>query len=68
MGTDVPEEYKHFFVDTVELAAHTTVWLTKDRREWLSGRFVSCTWDMEELLEKKEEIIQGDKLKAKLVV
>ncbi|KAK4697769.1 hypothetical protein P7C71_g367, partial [Lecanoromycetidae sp. Uapishka_2] len=69
-GTDilgpggVPEELRHVFTETVELPGNTVVWLTKERREWLGGRYVSCTWDVEELLGKREEIVKGDKLKA----
>lgn len=44
------------------------VWLTKGSREWLSGRYLSCTWDVDELEAKREEIEQGDKLKFRMVV
>jgi len=37
------------FVDEPELAADTLVWLTRERRKWLAGRYVSYNWDMEEL-------------------
>jgi hypothetical protein len=49
------------------VAGDTITWLAAERKEWLGGRYVSCPWDMEELLEKKEEIISGDKLKLRLV-
>ena len=55
-------------VDPPELAAHTLVWLVNERRDWLAGRFVDCRWDVEALLAKKQEVIDGDKLKVKLVV
>ena len=44
------------------------VFLTQERREWLAGRYVNCKWDMPEFLAKKGEIVEGDKLKLKLVV
>lgn len=44
------------------------VWLTRERRDWLSGRFVISTWDMDELLAKKDEIVREDKLKFRMVV
>ena len=53
-------------VDTPEIFAHTMVFLTSEKREWLGGRYLAATWDMEELLAKKDEIVQGDKLKVKL--
>jgi NAD(P)-dependent dehydrogenase (short-subunit alcohol dehydrogenase family) len=63
----IPEELKHVFVDTPRLAGDTVVYLTSERRQWLSGRYVNVTWDMPELEAKKEEIVSGDKLKVKLV-
>ncbi|KAF4631925.1 hypothetical protein G7Y89_g6211 [Cudoniella acicularis] len=57
-------------IDTPELCAGTVVWLTKGQRAWLNGRYVSSTWDVDELEAKKDEIVKGDKLKlprAKIV-
>lgn len=34
---------------------------------WLNGRLVSATWDPDELLGKKEEIIKGDLLKYEAI-
>lgn len=56
------------FTDTPELVAHTLVWLTKERREWLRARYVSCNWDMGELVAKQQEIVDKDLLKVRLVV
>jgi hypothetical protein len=44
------------------------VWLSKEKREWLSGRFVSCNWDVEELEAMREKIVEGDLLKYRMVV
>lgn len=68
MNASMPADYRTVLVDTLELPAHTLLWLVNERREWLAGRYVSCGWDMEEFLSKKDEIVQGDKLKHKLVV
>jgi hypothetical protein len=54
--------------ETPKLAADTVVYLTEKRIDWLAARYISATWDVEELLSKKEEIVSGDKLKVKLVV
>ncbi|KAI1400580.1 hypothetical protein F4819DRAFT_461171 [Hypoxylon fuscum] len=54
--------------DNNELASDTVAWLTSERREWLAGRYISATWDMNELLARKSEIVKGDKLKIRLVV
>ncbi|KAL2132719.1 hypothetical protein VTI74DRAFT_3457 [Chaetomium olivicolor] len=45
----------------------TVAWLAAERREWLGGRYVSCPWDMEDLLAKKDEIIEKDMLKVRMV-
>lgn len=59
----VPEELMGIFVDTPALPSDTHVWLSAKRRDWLSGRYISCNWDMSELEAMSEEIVKGDKLK-----
>jgi hypothetical protein len=56
------------FVETPELCADSLVYLTSDKRDWLSGRYINCTWDLPELMEKHDEIVSGGKLKVQLVV
>lgn len=55
-------------VDDIALCGAFCVWLTKarDSNLWLSGRFLSAKWDVEELLAMKEDIVSKDLLKAKL--
>lgn len=53
--------------DTPELCGDTVVYLTSDRREWLSGRYINVTWDMPELMAQREKIVAEDKLKIRLV-
>jgi hypothetical protein len=48
--------------DKPEVAADTMCFLTAKRRDWLAGRYISCTWDMPELLSREEEIVKEDKL------
>jgi hypothetical protein len=55
-------------IDTVDLAGGFVVWLTKGSRTWLNGRYVSVTWDVDELEAKKEEIMEADNLKFRMVV
>jgi len=54
--------------DTPELAGGFVVWLTEGKKSWLAGRYVSATWDVEKLASMEKEIVEGDKLKVKLVV
>ncbi|KAI1269225.1 NAD(P)-binding protein [Xylariaceae sp. FL1019] len=56
------------FVETPELVGDSLVYLTKERREWLGGRYVNLTWDLPELMGMKDEIVKADKLKVQLVV
>lgn len=53
--------------DQPGMAGNTIVWLAGERREWLGGRYVSCAWDMEELVGMEEEIVREDKLKLRMV-
>ena len=64
----MPAAIRENLTDTPELMASTIVFLTQKRREWLRGRYISCTWDMQELLAKKEEIVKKDMLKMRMVV
>lgn len=65
----LPEDFvKQFFTDKPELMADTLTWLARERREWLSGRFITAPWDMEELVARKEEIVSRDLLKFRLTV
>ena len=63
----VPKGLEHVVVETPELAADTVIFLTTGERRWLGGRYVNVTWDMPQLMEKEEEIVEGDKLKVRLV-
>lgn len=55
-------------VDTPELGGGFIVWLTKGMKTWLNGRYVSVNWDVGELEAMKREIVEGDKLKVRIVV
>jgi hypothetical protein len=54
--------------DTPELCGGFTVWLTKSKRTWLAGRYLSVNWDVDELEAKRDEIVEGDKLKVRMVI
>jgi NAD(P)-dependent dehydrogenase (short-subunit alcohol dehydrogenase family) len=67
LATGMPE-YMHVFLnDSAELCGDNVAWMTQNRQEWLAGRYYSVTWDVDELLAKKDEIVQGDKLKMRMV-
>jgi NAD(P)-dependent dehydrogenase (short-subunit alcohol dehydrogenase family) len=68
LSSGMPEASHHLLQDKPALAADTFVWLTAERRDWLAGRYISCTWDMKEFDDMKEKIEKGDLLKVRLDV
>ncbi|KAH0843992.1 hypothetical protein Z517_08228 [Fonsecaea pedrosoi CBS 271.37] len=54
--------------DDIGLCGGWLTWLTRERREWLSGRYLSVTWDVEELEAMKDDIVREDKLKFRMAV
>jgi NAD(P)-dependent dehydrogenase (short-subunit alcohol dehydrogenase family) len=55
-------------VDTLELPGGFVAWLTKGERTWLNGRYVSVTWDVDDLQAKRKEIVEGDLLKMRMMI
>ncbi|KAL8995579.1 MAG: hypothetical protein Q9169_004721 [Polycauliona sp. 2 TL-2023] len=68
IGLTMPKFLHAKLIDKPDLAADTIVYWTSEKREWLRGRYISCTWDVTEFLQKREEIVSGDKLKLKLAL
>lgn len=68
LASNMPDNLKFILADQPALAADTFVWLTKERRDWLAARYVSVTWDMEQLDAKKDEIEKKDLLKIRMAV
>lgn len=64
----LPAAFREFSKDKPTLCGGMLVWLVKEKREWLNGRYLDATWDVDELEAKREEIVNGDKLKMRLVV
>lgn len=61
MGHSVPY-IAPFLHDTPELSGGTAVWLAAGDKKFLTGRFITVNWDMEELESRKDEIKDGDLL------
>ena len=64
----MPGEMAKYLTDKPELAADTTLWLTKEPRPWLSGRMVHANWDMEELEKKKDTVLARDLFNFRMTV
>ncbi|KAJ5217008.1 hypothetical protein N7468_010016 [Penicillium chermesinum] len=68
-----PPEVLPFLVDSPDLVGAFTVWLSKTdapqaQRDALTGRFLSCKWDVSELEGKYNEILEKDLLKFRVAV
>lgn len=61
-------EGRAWAVDNVGLCGAFLLWLVKERREWLSGRYLSANWDVDDLESRKDAIVSGDQLKMRMVV
>jgi hypothetical protein len=53
-------------IDTVDLGGGICVWLTKERREWLNGRWIDARWDVDELQRRRNDIVEKDWLKFRM--
>ena len=56
------------WTDDVGLCGGFCVWLTKEKRDWLAGRYLVANWDVQELEDLKDDIVKGDKLKFRMVL
>jgi NAD(P)-dependent dehydrogenase (short-subunit alcohol dehydrogenase family) len=54
-------------IDTPDLCGGFVVWLTKGQKSWLNGRYLSASWDVDELEARKDEITERDKLKMRML-
>lgn len=54
--------------DHPDLFGETVPFLTSEKREWLQGRYLSCTWNMEEFMKKKDDIVANDYLKFRMTI
>lgn len=53
-------------MDSPELGAAMCLWLTKPEAEFLRGRWISANWRVEDLMEKRAEILGDGLLKSGL--
>lgn len=68
-SADAPDSFKASLIDSIDLAGAWCVWLTKnDDQKWLSGRWISGCWAVEDLLAKKDEIVKRDLAKLVMAV
>lgn len=69
---NTPEVFIPYLVDDVALCGAFCVWLSRHlvdgHLRWLNGRFVSATWDVDELSAKEKEIVNKDLLKFAMIL
>jgi NAD(P)-dependent dehydrogenase (short-subunit alcohol dehydrogenase family) len=68
MPVGAPDIFKEMSTDDPMLCGAFLIWLVKQKRDWLNGRYIDATWDVDELEKKKDEIVEKDMLKMRLVV
>jgi hypothetical protein len=56
------EQFKPFAKDTPELVGNVGVWLATEKAAFLNGKYVESNWSVDELVERKGEIVEGGKL------
>ena len=66
LAKNMPEEIHSYLVDEPELAAGFIVWLCSGKADWATGRYLSSNWDVTELVQMKEQIIEDDLLVNRL--
>ncbi len=66
LAQKMPEELHSYLVDEPELAAGFIVWLCSGKADWAKGRYLSSNWDVNELLQMKDHIINDDLLVNRL--
>ncbi|KAK9794375.1 hypothetical protein WJX73_000227 [Symbiochloris irregularis] len=68
LGRAHPPEFHACLIDPPDLCVGLCQYLTTSRADFLRGRYVSANWDIPELEERKDEIIEKDLLKMTLLV
>jgi len=66
LARHMPVEIHQYLTDKPELAAGFIVWLCSGRADWARGRYLSSNWDVNELLQMKDQIINDDLLVNRL--
>ena len=66
---NTPDSFMPYLTDDVDLAGAVCVWIAKQTEQlrWLNGRLISATWDMDELVKRREDIEEKDLLKFAVV-
>jgi NAD(P)-dependent dehydrogenase (short-subunit alcohol dehydrogenase family) len=66
LAKNMPEEIHSILLDKTDLPAGFAVWLCSGIADWARGRYLSCNWDVDELAQFKDRILQDDLLVNRL--
>ncbi|KAJ5407256.1 hypothetical protein N7465_008540 [Penicillium sp. CMV-2018d] len=67
LGLACPERFHPYLTVDVALPAAVSVWLaTLEKASFLSGRYVDCQWDVDELCELEARIVEEDLLSLRI--
>lgn len=68
LALNMPEAIHTSLRDEPEVAAGFAVWLCSGQADWARGRYLNATWDVDQLQERKDEILRDDLLVNRLRV
>ena len=60
LAKNMPDDMHQYLVDTPELAAGFITWLSSGKADWAAGRYLSSNWDVAELGQVRESILNND--------
>ncbi|MBV9276091.1 MAG: SDR family oxidoreductase [Verrucomicrobia bacterium] len=66
LAKNMPDRLHANLIDEPDLPAGFAVWLCSGKADWAKGRYLSCNWDVDELTQIKDQIIQDDLLVNRL--
>jgi NAD(P)-dependent dehydrogenase (short-subunit alcohol dehydrogenase family) len=66
LAKNMPAALHANLIDAPDLPAGFAVWLCSGKADWAKGRYLSCNWDVDELTQLKDQIIQDDLLVNRL--
>ena len=66
LARNMPEQLHAYLTEEPELAAGFIVWLCSGQADWATGRYLSSTWDVGELLQMQDQIVGDDLLVNRL--
>ena len=68
LARNMPKERHAALIDSPDLPAGFVVWLCSGKADWARGRYLSSTWDVDELTQLRDQIIEDDLLVNRLRV